>query len=96
MSSVSGTITLGKLRLYGTGGAAALPTAVYGLATPATTWTEGTGNGTDVTGIDWNSKPAAAGTALATINVNLAAAWNEWTITNYLQSEKGNSRFFSG
>ncbi|HEX8000312.1 MAG TPA: DNRLRE domain-containing protein [Pyrinomonadaceae bacterium] len=78
-------ITKAKVRLYGRLSDATgnnVPVAVYSVA--STTWIE---SGTS--SINWNTKPVAATTPLAstTITDNIAR-WYEWDVTSYVQAEK--------
>ena len=94
LSGVTAPIATAKLRLYGSSGVSGASASVYGLSSPTTSWTEGSGgnNGATVTGITWNNKPAASSTAQASTVLSTAGAWNEWTLTDYLVAEKAAGR----
>lgn len=92
LTSVTAPITTAKLRLYGTANTTGVSAAVYGLISPTTAWTEGSGNGTAVTGINWNNKPVASTTSQATTVVSAIPAWNEWSLGTYLAAEKAAGR----
>ncbi|MBC8033633.1 MAG: T9SS type A sorting domain-containing protein [Chitinophagaceae bacterium] len=86
LSSVTGTISQVKLRLYGNlndNSGADVAGAVYPVT--SSSWTE--------SGITWNTKPAYASGALATtIVTNTTPRWYEWDITAYIQGEKAAGR----
>jgi hypothetical protein len=81
LSSVSGTVSAVKLRLFGkvdNTASESHATALYSV--PTTTWSE--------TGITWNNKPATGTSALSTTTVSSAAATTyQWDATAYVQSE---------
>jgi hypothetical protein len=76
------TLTSAKLRLFGrlnTTTSSSVATAIFGA--DATSWTEG--------GLNWNNRPRAATSALATTTVtNAAAKGYEWDLTSYLKQQK--------
>ncbi len=81
LSSITGTVSVAKLRLFGrvdNTASESHATALFSVAN--TTWSE--------TGITWNNKPATGSTALSTTNVtSAAAATYEWDATAYVKSE---------
>src|SRR5262245_54427393 len=86
LSTISGNITSGKLRLFGAiAGTSStnVPVAVFSVSD--TSWSE--------TGITWNNKPAPGTTALATATVaNATGQYYEWEVGTYLQGEKSAGR----
>ncbi len=86
LTSVSGTISSAKIRLYGNlndANGTNVATAVYPVA--ITSWTEA--------GLTWTNKPAAGTTALATTSVvNNTASWYEWDVTGFIEAEKAAGR----
>ena len=81
LTSVTGTVSSAKLRLFGkvdNTASESHSTALYSVA--STTWSE--------TGITWNNKPATGTTALSTTTVTSAAATTyEWDATAYVMNE---------
>ncbi|MES2775594.1 MAG: PQQ-dependent sugar dehydrogenase [Bacteroidota bacterium] len=85
LSTITGTISSAKIKVYGNLGAAgtAIPVAMYSVS--STTWAEATTN--------WNNKPAAGATALATTSVtDVAGKYYIWDVTNYINAEKAAGR----
>jgi glucose/arabinose dehydrogenase len=80
LTTISGNINNAQIKVYGNLGAAgSIPVGVYSVAT--TTWAEAT--------INWNNKPAAGATALATTTVDdINGKYYLWDVTSYIQSEK--------
>jgi len=93
LSGISGTITSGTLRLYGSSSDSGIAAAVYGLSNPSATWEEGTGWGDSAgSSLSWNNKPTASGTAIDSITLSTSNTWDEWDVGSYLQSEKAAGR----
>ncbi|GAB2816209.1 hypothetical protein GCM10027043_15740 [Ferruginibacter profundus] len=85
LSTITGNISSAKIKVYGNLGAAgtAIPVAMYAVS--GTTWAEATTN--------WNNKPAAAATALATTSVtDVAGKYYTWDVTSYINAEKAAGR----
>jgi glucose/arabinose dehydrogenase len=80
LASITGNINNAQIKVYGNLGAAgSIPVGMYSVAT--TTWAEAT--------INWNNKPAASATALATTTVDdINGKYYLWDVTSYIQSEK--------
>ena len=92
LTSFSGTVTSGKLRLtVSSAPTSATPVAVYGSTN--TSWIEGNG-GTDnspANEITWTNKPATSGSALVSVTVPANVATGtviEWDLTAYIQQQK--------
>jgi glucose/arabinose dehydrogenase/PKD repeat protein len=72
------------LRVYGALTAATnIATAAHGVLSSG--WSE--------TGLTWNTRPAASGTALSTVSVpDSVKRWHEWDVTTHVQAEQGAGR----
>lgn len=85
LSTISGTINSAKIKVYGKLGATgtAIPVGMYSVS--STTWAETTTN--------WNNKPAASATALATTSISsITPAYYLWDVTAYINTEKAAGR----
>lgn len=85
LSTITGTISSAKIKVFGNLGAAgtAIPVAMYAVS--STTWAEATTN--------WNNKPAASATALATTSVtDVTGKYYIWDVASYVNTEKAAGR----
>jgi hyaluronate lyase len=75
-------ISSAKVRLFGRKLDTVVPSMTVGLyAVSSTSWDEST--------LTWNTRPAAAGSPLATRTIaGSAGAWYEFDITNFLKQQK--------
>lgn len=85
-SSITGTVTNVKIRLYGAltdNRNSNVPLGAHSVAT--TSWTEST--------LTWNNKPAASGTALVSTTItDSIKRFYTWDVTSYVAAEKAAGR----
>jgi hypothetical protein len=83
-SSVTGTVTNAKVRLFGRlNQSGTLSVQLFSVSN--TTWSE--------TAITWNNKPALGATALGSISVSSTSnTWYELDVTTYVQAERAAGR----
>ena len=82
LSSISGEVASAKLCVYGIASGGSTVSSVYGVYDD--TWSE--------TGITWNNKPAAAGSALSAVNITEQWAWREFDVTSYVQAQQSGDK----
>jgi photosystem II stability/assembly factor-like uncharacterized protein len=79
LSGVSGTVTAGKLRLFGSR-PAATTTTDSAFAVASNSWTE--------TGTTWNNKPALGAKQGGAVTIGTQAQYYEWDVTSFVKAQK--------